>query len=156
MLVLQDSTTLAQKLKWIYDNAKTDFVRVDADVIVNRYFTEDFVRMNMARNYWWVQFMTFGWFKLEPIYSGVHYISKKALPTLREEVGKFMHDERPETRMWRLDQFYNPRRCMSASQIVGIHGYAVDDLERVKETKRQRGQYEQYDWEMVDKLEELR
>lgn len=34
-VLIQDQTTLAEKLKRIYSEADEDFVRIDADVIVN-------------------------------------------------------------------------------------------------------------------------
>lgn len=152
--------SLAEKLKWIYeDRPDEDFVRVDADVIVNRHLTPDAITqisMKYPLYVVWVQLMSFGWFRQEAVHGGIQFIKKAALPTLRDNIDKFMTAERPESQMFRLDDFEDPRKCVSyEGQLFGIHGYAQNDIDRVKETKLRRGQYDNYDWELVERLNAL-
>lgn len=154
VFVLMDPiSTLWEKLRWIYNNIDENFLRVDADVIPNRMCIPKGVTFRPI-NSWWVQFTTFDWFKQELTHGGVQFIYKEALPTLRSNIDKFKEAERPESQMFRLEEFDNPRRCITNSQVMGLHGYGQKDIERVKETKRRRKYYDTYDWEMYDKLME--
>ena len=155
VVIYQDGKTLWHKLNRIYRDIDEDFIRVDADVVPNRNLIEDTVKDSAFEAEWWVQFMCYGWFTQGLIHGGVQYIKKEALPFLRKEVGEFMHSERPETGLSRIEAFYNPRRFVSSNEVMGIHGYGQTDIERVKATKQRRGQYDNYDWELVEKLAAL-
>lgn len=152
VLVKDDETTLWKKLQWIYNTAKDDFLRVDADIIVNRNCTVDSLVEDDA---WWVQYQTFDWYKQDVAYGGVQFIKKECFEALRNNIDTFVDAERPESQMFRLDEFYNPRRCISKDKIMGLNGFAQTDIDRVIDTKKRRRQFGSYDFELVERLNKL-
>lgn len=150
--LVQSHSSLAEKLQWIYNAVDEDFLRVDADVVVNKNV------LNIADyepEAWWIQAKCFGWYAQDLVYGGVQFIRREALPALRKNIGKHLDDERPETSMSRLPEFYDPRRFISVDLVCGLHGWAQNDLERIKETKARRGQFMDYDWKLVEEMEKL-
>ncbi len=85
VVMLDDpNQTLATKLEFIYGAAKADFIRVDADVIPNKYCTERLIR-NEADKFpdaWWIQFTTYDWFQQFTTTGGIQFIKKEAMGTL--------------------------------------------------------------------------
>jgi hypothetical protein len=154
VVLLQNDTSLANKLKRIYGAADFDFVRVDADVIVNNQFTPEIVRAACPSDKWWVQFKSFGWYRQNVIFGGSQFIKKEALSSLRNNIEAHLEAERPESQMFRLPEFHNPRRCISNHLVMGIHGYGIRDYSYVKATKERRRQTG-YDWELVERLNQL-
>lgn len=151
VVLLQDSdTTLAEKLEFIYNDADDDFLRIDADVIPNRNILKI---ADYEREAWWVQGQCFGWYAQDLVYGGVQLIRRQALPALKANIGKHLNDERPETAMSRLPEFYDPRRFVSVDIVCGLHGWNQTDIERVKEIKERRGQYNNYDWRLVERMQ---
>lgn len=146
---------LADKLKTIYEKADDDFVRVDADVVVNKTFTPQFVRDEIVEPQLWNQYQTFGWFKQNLIFGGAQFIKKEALPALRKAVDGVHNQDRPETMLSRIPEFYNPRRFESVPACVGLHGFAANDVERVKAQKSKRKYFATYDFELAARLEGL-
>lgn len=155
-VLVSGDTSLATKLKDIYDRADDDFLRVDADIIVNKWFNAKTLSWLDAKNpdIWWWQFLTFDFLKLNITHS-ISYIKKEAIPHLRLKVELVEKSNRPETEMSRIKEFYEPRRFDTYSdEIVGLHGYKAD-LERVKKTKHVRNQIALYDFEMAERLNQL-
>lgn len=154
VVMFDDPSTLADKLRRIYTQLDEDFIRVDADVVVNRALTPTLLNQ-LTYHAWWIQFQTFSWFTMDRIWGGVQFIKQPALPALRANIENHMRDIRPETSMTRLEEFYNPRRFESHPIITGIHGFAATDVERIKDLKRARNQYETYDWELAQRMLEV-
>lgn len=149
---------LADKLKTVYELAEDDFMRIDADVVVNQDFTPDFVRQEIAAfpDAWWLQFQCFDWLKLNLSYGGVQFIKKEAIPALRSHVDGVHGADRPETALSRIDAFYNPRRFESSQTIIGLHGFALGEhTDRVLRQKKKRNHFATYDFELAAKLEGL-
>lgn len=147
--VLESDSLLGNKLKWIYDHSDEDFLRIDADVVPNK----NVLRLIKDQpNAWWVQGQVYDWYAQSVINGGVQVIRKVAIPFLRDEIYRHIRAERPETEMYRLEQFHNPRRCLSSEIVCGVHGWGQNDLDRVKETKLRRSQYENYDWELAERM----
>lgn len=146
----ESNSTLWEKLKDIYEQMEEDFIRVDADVIPNELCTPEFMK-----NYseWWMQFLTYDWFKQTTTHGGINFIKKEALPYLRAQVHEAENLERPESYMYRIASFHNPRRCFTSEVILGLQNYK-NDMNRVRQTKERRKQTG-YDWLLVEKLEEL-
>lgn len=153
VVLIEDQTSLADKLELIYNSENKDFIRVDGDVIPNKNLTPQFISMLYPDKVWWVQFLTFDWFKQDTTHGGVQFIKAQAIPHLREAVREVKNDERPETSLFRLQKFENPRRCVSHETIMGIHNYK-NDIKRVRATKERRNQ-DGYDWELAEKMNEL-
>lgn len=148
-LVYNEVSTLADKLAYIYAQAEDDFIRVDADVIVNK----NIHNISLGDDIWWVSGSTFDWYKQDVTSGGVQFIRKEAIPHLREWIKDATPHSRPESYLYRhVDAFYNPRRCLVNPAIFGIHGYGQKDIDRVKQVKEERGQLEQYDFELAEML----
>lgn len=146
--------SLAEKLKEIYETTDEDFVRVDADVVPNRNLTVDTILGLSTPDVWWLQFQCFDWYKQRLSYGGVQFIKKEALLALRNNIGKHLTSERPESQMSRIDEFYNPRRFESRDIVMGLHNYK-NDIKRVKDVKARRKQLENYDFELAERLGQI-
>ncbi len=155
VVLLTGEYPLVKKLEKIYGSADEDFVRVDADVVVNKTFTPGFINDERVPEIWWLQFKTYDWHKQDVIFGGVQHIRKEALPCLRRYVAEYTNSDRPETMLARIAEFYNPRRFESSAEVVGLHGFAANDIERVRQQKKKREYYHQYDFELAAKLERL-
>jgi hypothetical protein len=152
ILIQDKNTLLAEKLEQIYKEIDEDFVRVDADVVPNNVLTPELMS-NFSNGFWWYQFLTFDWFKQETTHGGIQLVKKEAIPILRANISRFKNAERPESQMYRLEEFHKPRRCKTINAIMGLHNYK-NDIERVKEVKKRRGQ-SNYDWELAERLNSL-
>lgn len=151
VVVVKNDSSLADKLATIFRVEDDDFIRVDADVVPNRNVLE-LINMSEA---WWYQTQSFDWFAQDVRYGGVQFIRKEAIPIIREHLDDIADLERPESYLYRLDEFHNPRRCVSWDKVCGVHGYAQTDVNRIKKTKGRRGQYDTYDWELSDRMSAL-
>lgn len=149
VLVKDPKTSLWHKLKYIYYEESEDFLRVDADVVCNKNVT----RLNSINN-WWVQGVTFDWYKQDLAFGGVQLVRKEAIPHLRAHIDEARHEDRPETFMSRIKEFHDPRRFETLDVVCGIQNYK-NDMSRVKKTKVNRNYYETYDWDLAKKLEAL-
>lgn len=155
VVLLNNGSLLADKLKTIYEQADDDFLRVDADVVVNKVLTPEFLREDVG-DAWWVQYMCFDWLKQSLSYGGVQYIRKEALPALRSNIDLAHDQDRPETMMSRLPEFYNPRRFESSEVVLGLHGFALGEhTERVYQQKKKRNHFTTFDFELAAKLESM-
>lgn len=146
-----DQTSLWNKLEGIFEEADDDFLRVDADVVVNK----NVLDLVTQDKYWWYQAQTFDWFKQDVTNGGIQFIRKECIPIIREHLNEAKHQERPESHLYRLEALHNPRRCVTYETICGIHGYKQNDINNIRETKLRRGQFENYDWELAERLSEL-
>lgn len=155
VLIEDKDTSLAEKLKFIYETVDEDFLRVDADIIVNRNMTPDNLNILKDSEIWWWQFTTFDWFKQDTNHA-MAFIRKEALPALRSNISRFMDDIRPETEMSRIREFYEPRRFMTYDKdLMGLHGYGIRNMKPVMQLKAHRGQSYLYDFELAQRLYEL-
>lgn len=143
----------ADKLIAIFNTAKVwqDFLRVDADVIVNKNVLE----MIEQKDLLWYQALTYDWYKQDSTHGGIQFIRKEVAPMVRPYFNDIQHIERPESYLCRIKELHNPRMFGTFEKICGIHGYKQLDSDRVKEVKLRRGQYDNYDWELADRLEKL-
>lgn len=157
--LLQDSqTSLWEKLRWIYNNTDEDFLRVDADTIVNRNCNPRNIKRDAKdKEIWWLQFNTFDVYKQDLTWGGVQYIKKESLPYLRAQIMEAEFKERPESYMYRIKPFHDPRRCITNDTIMGLNGIFKMNSEvvRAKQTKERRGQSDSYDWELFEKIAEI-
>jgi hypothetical protein len=151
--VVKGSDSFNAKLEYIYHEADSDFLRVDADVIVNRNVSQ--LIEQCPEDIWWWQSMSFDWWRQDIGYAGVQYIKKQCLPILRKHISEVQHLDRPESLMYRLEEFHNPRRCESSTIVCGLHGWGQNDLDRVKAIKEKRHQMANYDFELARRLNEF-
>ena len=151
--------SLADKLVRIVTEAYSldvEFLRVDADVIVNKYMTPDLLNhLSNNQTIWWWQFKVFDWFQQHETHS-MSFIKREALLSLRKRVEDFKDHIRPETGLSRIEELHNPRRMITYEEhIMGIHGYGIRDMKYVIKLKANRGQSSRYDFELARKLYEL-
>lgn len=156
VVTIQNQESLGRKLQKIYELAAVDdedFIRVDADVIVN--WNTRFIH-KFENPYWWQQFKTFDMYKQDLTNGGVQLISHKILPILADNIDKYLEDDRPETRMWRLEEFDGERSMFYSNKIVvGIHGFGQKDIGRVRNVKDGRKYSDDYDWELAYRMMEF-
>jgi len=153
--LLQDNSSLQNKLKRIFEKADDDFLRVDADITVNKNLTPEFLSSLELDEIWWWQFLCFDWYKLD-IAHCMSFIKKPAIEHLRANIDRFERSLRPETDVSRIEELHNPRRLLTyEDRIVGLHGYGIKDIQPVIELKKARNQDYLYDFEMVERLKEL-
>lgn len=151
VLLNNPNTILWEKLKEIYSIQDDDFLRVDADVICNKNVLHLINQSSMV----WYQSLTFDWFKQDTTHGGVQFVRKAAIQTIRNHIYEAKWKDRPESYMFRLKEFENPRVCGTYEVICGLHGYKQNDVERVKTVKKRREQYDNYDWELSERISEL-
>jgi len=155
-LVDDPNTTLAQKLKWIYNAALgINYLRVDSDIIVNRNMTPAFLNSLDDPDIWWWQFITFDWYKQDTTHS-MAFIRAQASNALKGNIDRFQYASRPETEVSRIIELHNPRRMATYDkQIMGLHGYGIENLKPVIKLKASRGQSSNYDFELAMELNKL-
>jgi hypothetical protein len=155
-IINDPKTTLWQKLKDIYDSNDEDFIRIDADTIINRNCTPKAIEKAKAERpeVWWLQFLTFDWYKQDLTHGGIQFVRKQALPTLRKRISDFKSIDRPETQLSRVEEFYNPRRFETYELVVGITNYR-QNMKEVAKVKQARGQIDNYDWELASRIKDL-
>lgn len=146
--LIKGNDSFNAKLEQIYNEADDDFLRVDADVIVNSNVWR-FID-SCPKDVWWYQSMCFDWWKMDIGYAGVQYIKKECLPAIRKAISTIQHIDRPESYCYRLPEFHNPRRCIGSDIVCGLHGFAQNDIQRVKDLKNKRRQ--EYDFELAERI----
>ena len=147
VVVHNPETTFWSKLKWVYEHADDDFLRVDADIVCNK----NIKKLEPQDNCWWHQCFGWDWYAQDVLPISINWIKKESLSYLRTNIDRFENAERPESQMFRLDEFHNPRRCEVYNIIGGLHGYGQKDIDRVRETKERRKQ-KGYDFELASAL----
>ena len=151
---IRSGTSLWGKLQTIFDIESLigeDFLRVDADVIVNKNVLE----LIELKDLWWYQGLTFDWNKQDISHGGIQFIRSEAIPAIKRHINEARNMERPESYLSRLEEFHNPRRFGTFEKICGLHSYKQDDIERIKATKYRRGHYDDYDWELAERISVL-
>lgn len=151
VVLLQSKTSLWDKLKAIFEDADDDFLRVDADVVVNK----NVVDLVKQKDLWWYQALTYDWYKQDSTHGGVQFIRKPAIEAVRKHIDEARRLNRPESYLYRLREFHEPRVCGTYEAICGLNGYKQTDMQRVKNTKSDRGQYSNYDWLLAERLNAL-
>ena len=153
--LLHDKTSLWSKLKqfyqYAYEDADDSVLRVDADIIPNQNVLE---LIKLDDGCWWHQSLAFDFYRQDLIPASVSHMRFEAIKLARENIDRFEHDSRPETAIYRLEEFHYPRRCHIANIVTGLHGYGqADQRERIKQLKHFRGQ--EYDWDLVARIEAI-
>lgn len=154
VLMHDEKTTLWQKLKDLYQTKEEELLRVDADIIVNNNLNA-YLKWSKGSPYWWTKPKGWGWYSQNLIPISVTHMKRPALDVCREKIDLGEHELRPETRMWRLPEFHNPRVCEHSDIPVGIHGYGQDEgnIRRVHAMKDLR--HQEYDWELFEAIDKL-
>lgn len=152
-ILYQDNTSLQQKLARFYKEPGDSLMRIDADIIPNKNVMA-LAKYRFRKGDWWVQTTGFGWYQQRPITISVCKMTRQAADIASQHIDEAADQLRPETAMWRLPEFHNPRRCRVIDLFTGVHGYGQSekDIERVRQMKTYRGQEQNYDWKMINKM----
>ena len=154
-ILWQDKTLLWEKLKRFYNEPGEVLYRVDADIIPTKNSIK-MTELSFRKTWFW---QSAGWslynHDLGPI--SLTAMHRKAIDIAKKHIDKAQNELRPETYIWRLPEFYNPRVCRITDIVAGIHGYGQNDrdYERIRVMKALRNQEENYDWKLVDKMRAL-
>lgn len=154
-ILLKDETSLWAKLKTFYEQAlqtsDMEFVRIDADIIPNR-GVQDLIRINDGCL--WHCAVGWDWYKQKRDTISVHHMKREAIEKCLHNIDSAKDKDRPETHLWRIEEFHWPRVCHQVDISCGMHGYGqTDQRERIKKLKRSRNQ--NYDWDLVERIEAL-
>lgn len=154
-VLYQDNTSLWEKLKRFYTEAlETDdeeFVRIDADIIPNRRVL-DLIKVNDGCL--WHAAVGWDWYKQERGLISIHHMKRQAVAQCLENIESARDENRPETYLWRMQEFHYPRVCHGVDISCGLHGYGqTDQRDRIEKLKESRNQ--DYDWELIRKIEAL-
>lgn len=155
VVLFQDETSLWAKLKRFYEEALAtkdhQFVRIDADIIPNK----NAAIIPHSKNDYplWECSVGWDWYKQDRGSISIHYMNRLAAEMCLRHIAEAEALTRPETHLWR-DERINPYTRLDWTLARGIHGYGqADHRERIKALKRERNQ--EYDWELVEKIEAL-
>lgn len=155
VILLQDKTSLWSKLKQFYELALQtngqEFIRIDADIIPNKGVL-DLIKINDGCL--WHCAVGWDWYKQKRDTISIHHMKREAIEKCLQNIESAKDKDRPETHLWRIEEFHWPRVCHQVDISCGIHGYGQSDQrDRVKALKRMRGQ--EYDWDLVQRIEAL-
>lgn len=151
VVLIEDNSSLAEKLDYMAEVMAEDILRVDADIIVNKRINQ-FIRLARISDLLWTQAMTFDWWKQDVAVGTPTYIKAELLPLLRKYKGVFADSQRPETELTRIKELYEPRRFGTIDVLVGVHGWGQADIDRVEAIKKVRGQLDGYDFELARRM----
>lgn len=143
--------SLWSKLNTIFNNTDEDFLRVDADMVVNKNVLELIKQDKLL----WYQALNYDWYKQDTGHGGIQFIRKEAIPLVRLHLAAAERLDRPESYLSRIKELHNPRTFGTFEKICGIHGFHQKDYKRVMWVKSNRRQTANYDFELAQKLDEL-
>lgn len=148
--LIKGKSLLGTKLKQIFNSPPQNFLRVDADVIVNK----NVLQLIEQNELLWYQSLTFDWYKQDLAYGGVQFIREDVFELVRPHLEHAETLDRPESYLSRIPELHDPRTFGNYYKICGLHGYRQNDYNRVKQVKARRGQSDNYDFELAERLEQ--
>lgn len=153
VILLQDDTTLQQKLKRFYiealESCEPVVMRIDADIIPNKNITK--LRTRPAKK--WVCASGYDWYKQSLGAISIHVMDKNIIAKCLEHIDEAIKLSRPESYIWRHAKI-NKNTAIDDSLVYGLHGYAQSaHRERIKSLKQTRNQT--YDWDYIERIEAL-
>lgn len=156
VVLFQDKSSLWEKLHRFYSEALAtddqEFVRIDADIIPNRR-TLDLIKVNDGCL--WHAAVGWDWYKQERGAISIHHMKREAVAMCLQNIETARSKNRPESHLWRLEEFHYPRVCHLVDISCGIHGYGqADQRQRIVDLKHSRNQ--EYDWDLIEKIEALK
>lgn len=136
-----------------YDNNPVEgILRIDADVIIGKYILSKLkeIRKDMLM----VQFEVYCLYQNEPKVGNPVWYSPKAFKIIRENLDK-IDKRRPETSAWRLPEINEYTQTIKGC--VGFHGFYQDKetIKRAIKNKEDRGQMENCNFTLAERLNKL-
>lgn len=155
VILYKDGTTLWDKLKRFYTEAletdEQEFIRIDADIIPNKH-VQDLIKV--SDGCLWHCAVGWDWYKQQRDTISIHHMKREAVEKCLQNIESAKGKIRPETHLWRIEEFHWPRVCHQVDISCGMHGYGQKNQRvRIKQLKHLRNQ--EYDWSLVERIEEL-
>ena len=137
------------KYKRFIEMANEDCLRVDADILVNNSIPKGIDKDSLM-----IQFHVFDIYKNKISICSPIFYRKKGIEIIRKNLDN-LYVSRPEASAWRIEEI-NPYTKTSPI-IAGIHGLLQnkETIDRAIENKKQRGQFDDYDFELAKKINEI-
>lgn len=159
-MIADPKTTFYQKYLEFLDQAKNDdmVVRSDADIIVNKNFTNLIKIFQSQRDLWWIHGSLYCYLRHDLIYNTPSVMNNNAIKVGLAHFHEYKKELRPETAFSRAKELMTPiRRFAALDLFVGIHGIkqSDEDIARVMQMKAARDQLKDWDMEMIEKLNSL-
>lgn len=153
-ILLKDKEDWDIKYRRFITEAKEDCLRLDADIIVNKNIVQE-IEKYKDKNYLMVQFKGLDFYRNNIGIIGVLFYKKEAIEIIRNNLDK-ISITRPEATAWRLPEMENRRH--TSDTVVGIHGFfqTEDDIKRHQQNKIERKQIKNYDFELAERLLNLK
>lgn len=150
VVVLDKIESWATKYKRFIDTAEEDCWRLDADTILNSKVKE----IKTDKLALMTQFLVFSCYKNDIKVGSPVFYKKEAIQIIKDNFYK-IDLRRPEANAWRLDELIGKRQTIEI--ILGMTGFFQDKetIMRAKQNKEDRGQLNEYDFELVNKLYEI-
>jgi hypothetical protein len=144
----------AEKYKQFIACTNEDCIRVDADVIVNEHIKMFCDWAERSGNYM-CQASIFDLYRNKAWPGQPVFYKASVFPIIRKQLDK-LSTLRPETWAWRLPEV-NAHTETYEDIVVGLHGFfsGPEAIERAKKLKEARGQINEYDFELVTKLQSI-
>ena len=150
--VLNEIEPWVDKYKRFIKTAEEDCIRIDADILVNKNIR--LVGLDIPDSAYAVGHATYDMYQNMINTGGPVFYTKKALDIIRKNLDK-IGTFRPEVTAVRLPEMEG--HVDIRDLIIGIHGVGQDQeaIERAKQNKINRKQIQNYDFELVEKLNNL-
>jgi len=144
VVLLDEKESWIDKYKKFIFMADKDCLRIDSDVIPNKNIKK------LVSDCWMVQAKTYDLYRNDVWFTSPVFYSKEAIDLIRLNFD-LLDKNRPETSAWRL---IPKDKLKNLDIIVGIHGFFQDKetIERAKQNKINRGQIQDYYFELVEKI----
>lgn len=145
--VLDKQEDWIDKYKRFIKLANGECLRCDADVLINKNAI-NIKSGDMAQG------KVFDFYKNDISIGQPTYYSDKAIEFLKENID-VLREDRPETSAWRYLE-NNKFKVITSDTVCGMHGFfqRYRGIRRAKQHKDDRGQIDQFDFELVEKIME--
>lgn len=162
VLIQDPATSFHHKYMQFLEMARGEefVVRWDADVIATREFgglVKGFLDDLDRGEAWWWQGIGFCYLKQNIIPVSGNIMTKEAIEVGLKRMAEFAKESRPETKLTRAPEMYEPRRFYVREKFVGIHGFNQRpvDIHRVMKQKEDRNQLDLWDFDLIERLKQL-
>ena len=154
VVLLGEKESWPDKYKRFLNMANEDCIRIDADVIPNKYLAEAYWEaFQYHPRMLIIQYRTYCFYKNQLAITSPLFYRKEALDILKTaDIDK----DRPEAIAWRHPAIND--RTYTSDKVVGLHGFFQDDetFKRAVTNKHNRGQIDEYDFVLAEQLRTLR
>lgn len=154
VILLDTEISWFDKYRRFINIANEDCLRIDADIIPNANTQKIAQNGCLNDNYLMIQYSHYDLYKNDISVGNPVFYKREAIEIIRQNINQFDR-LRPETSAWRLPEIV--KRTYTSDLVCGLHGFfqSRKDMERVYESKKARGQLNNFDFGLVNKLIKL-